>query len=493
MRTVFAIIMLLATLPAAAEERIALVIGNAQYAQVASLDNASNDAGLIAGRLRALDFDVTLLTDATEVDMKRAVAQFGRDLRAGGEDAVGLFYYAGHGVQSFGANYLVPVDASLTVAADLDLVGVEASTVLRQMASARNRTNIVILDACRNNPFDDIPDMDDNGLAEMKAPTGTFLSYATAPGAVALDGVSDNSPFTRALAETILEQDKPIEQVFKDVRVKVIAETGGAQTPWDTSSLTRDFVFLAGERLTPEEAAEERLWVSVQQTRDPIQYMLFLRSYPDGRYHEQARLALNAALADELDAGQEAPEPTSQAAPAPQPDVATPAGSEAEMMEIARASGAIADYQAYLDAYPEGVFAELVKIEIAAIRERQAKDPERPAEPRQQAAAPAPAPVPVDYDVFFDRPLEHGAAEIVGKTIMEVATSSPVFPPIEGLPEELWKEQSCSNCHQWTRADLCEQAKFYNREVAARSLQKEHPFGGSFKRNLKIWADGGCR
>ncbi len=483
--------------PAMAEERIALVIGNGTYAQVASLDNAGSDAELMAQRLVDVGFNVTLLTDATEIEMKRAVTQFGRDLRSGGDDAVGLFYYAGHGVQSFGANYLLPVDASLTVAADLDLVGLDASSVLRQMASARNRTNIVILDACRNNPFTEIPDMDDNGLAEMKAPTGTFLSYATAPGAVALDGASGNSPFTAALAEAMLTEDTPIEQVFKDVRVRVIEETRGVQTPWDTSSLTRDFVFVTGEQISPEEAAEERLWKSVQQTNDPIQYMLFLRSFPSGRYQEQARQALNAALAQELNTGEaQAAAPTPAPAPEPpaqDPKVTLPTASEAEMVEIARTSGKAEDYQAYLDAYPDGVFAGLAQIEIAAIEAQQTKDPERPAEPRQKPD-PGPAVATADYEVFFDRPLEHGVPEIVGKTIMEVATSSPLFSPIDGLPEEMWKNQTCSNCHQWTRDDLCAQAKFYNNDGGtARALRKEHPFGGTFKRNLRVWADGGCR
>lgn len=479
------------TLTASAQERVALIIGNGQYSQVTTLDNATNDASLMAERLGNLGFDVTLLTNGSEIDMKRAVAQFGRDLRAAGQDAVGLFYYAGHGVQSFGANYLVPVDAALTVAADLDLVGIEASSVLRQMASARNRTNIVILDACRDNPFSDIPDMNDNGLAEMKAPTGTFLAYATAPGAVALDGANANSPFTQALASAILEEDKPIEQVFKNVRNQVIAETGGAQTPWDTSSLTQEFAFREGIKLTPEQAAEERLWKSVQETGDPIQFMLFLRSYPNGTYHEEARLALNAALTDELSGKPDAS--TAQVAPVT-PKVATPAATEAELMEKARASGALADYQAYVDAYPDGVFSELVKIEIAALKAKAAKDPDQPPEPVQQAEiTTAPAEAIIHYDVFFDKPLEHGAPEIVGKTIMEVATSTPIFPPIEGIPEELWKGQSCSNCHEWSRDDLCTQAQFYNREIASRSLQKDHPFGGSFKQTLKIWADGGCK
>lgn len=185
-------------------------------------------------------------------------------------------------MQSFGKNYLLPVDASLADAADLDFVALEAASVLRQMASARNRTNIVIFDACRNNPFEEIAALNDNGLAEMKAPRGTYLAYATEPGGVALDGLDGNSPFTS------------------------------------------------------------------------------------------------------------------------------------------------------------------------------------------------------------------GPPEIAGKTIAEVVALSPLFSPIEGIPDELWKGQRCSNCHQWTRDALCTQANSYLTENAARSLAKEHPFGGPFKGSLRNWAQGGC-
>lgn len=214
-----------------AEPRLALIVGNGNYRDVVSLDNAVHDARLMSETLREKGFEVTVLVDADQVSLNQAIAQFGRDLRVAGNEAVGLFYYAGHGVQSFGTNYLLPIDAVLTDAADLTLVAVQAEAVLRQMASARNRTNIVILDACRDNPFVAIPDMNDNGLAEMNAPTGTFIAYSTAPGAVALDGIEGNSPFTHALARQIGTPGEPIEQIFKSTRVAVLEATQGLQTP----------------------------------------------------------------------------------------------------------------------------------------------------------------------------------------------------------------------------------------------------------------------
>ena len=228
--------LLLNAAPAAAERRIALIVGNSAYQTVGSLPNAGNDARLIAATLEGLGFEVTLMQDAHQLELQGAIATFGRRLRDAGSDATGLFYYAGHGIQSFGTNYLLPVDIELQDAADLPLVAVEAETVLRQMFSARNRTNIVILDACRNNPFEQIANFLDDGLAEMKAPVGTFLSYATSPGAVAYDGAGSNSPFSAALAAAMPTPGMPIEQVFKKVRVSVLEVTAGRQTPWDTSS-----------------------------------------------------------------------------------------------------------------------------------------------------------------------------------------------------------------------------------------------------------------
>ena len=479
--------LILGAVQAVAQDRIALVVGNGSYDAVAKLDNPVNDATLIAKQLAGLGFTVTTLTDADQATFQRAVAQFGRDLREAGKEATGLFYYAGHGVQSFGSNYLVPVDASLTDAADLDLVAVEASSVLRQMASARNKANIFILDACRNNPFIEIVGLNDNGLAEMKAPTGSYLAYATAPGEVALDGLDGNSPFTKALASEIQTAGLPIEQVFKRVRVRVIDETEGAQTPWDTSSLTSEFMFKAGVELSAEEVAENQLWDSVRVTRDPVQIMLFLRAYPRSAKEVEARELLAEVMAQEMANQVPAPaakKPQTVTAPAPQ----TPDDPETKLIEAARASGSLADYQAYVEAYPEGVFAELARLEIATLTAKAEKE----AGPAEVAAA-APEVADILEQVTFSAPLLSGAEGIKGKSIEDLVLGEPLFAPIEGIPEELWKGQQCSRCHEWTREALCTQSKTYLALNAQRSLGKEHPYGGTFKQNLKAWAAGGCQ
>lgn len=484
-----------------AEPRIALVVGNGQYSSVSPLDNPVPDALLMAQELEAAGFTVSVVTDANQTVLNRAIAQFGRDLRSAGNETTGLFYYAGHGVQSFGTNYLVPIDAALTDAADLSLVGVQAEAVLRQMASAKNKTNIMILDACRDNPFEAIADLGDNGLAEMKAPTGTFLAYSTAPGAVALDGLEGNSPFTKSLAKQMSTEGLPIEQVFKQVRVDVLEQTSGQQTPWDTSSLTVPFSFIQGEVMSPEDVAAMQLWDSVRDTNDPVQIMLFLRGYPKSKFSDEARTVLNDLLKAEL-----GPEPEKEVAAAPEPETepvtsTAPVVEEKELIDIARTSGKAVDYQAYLSVFPSGVYAELAKFELDIIAKKAAKaeaQTEVAAAPARAAPAPAPAPkdaarVEPSGPTTFESPVLGGAEQITGLNFEQIIQISPLFAPIEGLPESVWKEKSCSNCHAWTRTALCDQGKTYLKANAERSLNKQHPFGGSFKQHLRHWADTGCQ
>ena len=464
------------SLPLRAETRIALVVGNSGYEHVSALPNPKNDAALMARSLEGVGFRVTLLPDATLGDFRQAVSKFGQDLRAAGPDATGLFYYAGHGVQSFGSNYLLPVDAALTDAADLDLVAVEAQSVLRQMNSARNKTNIVILDACRNNPFEAIAGIDDNGLAEMKAPTGTFLAYATAPGAVALDGLDQNSPFTEALARELPDPGVAIEQMFKRVRVAVLQTTGGLQTPWDTSSLTSDFTFAAAPKVDAVAQAEDELWGRVGASRDPVQIMLYMRAYPTGRHADDALSLLAAVMAEQQKkpgAGD-----TKMASRAPGPTAAEQADFDA-----AQAAASVEDWNAFLAAHPDSVFREAAESELAAAAAKAGTDTTpQPAQPQDLTA-----------DIFFDQPLTQGGPDVAGKSIAQLIAGSPTHPPIEGLPEAVWKGKACANCHAWTKPDLCKQGTFYVSQGTTDSFGALHPYGGQLRQVLKVWADQGCR
>jgi TPR repeat protein len=231
----------LAAAPARAEKRTALIIGNAAY-KSAPLKNPVNDARDMASLLRTLGFDVTLKTDANHQQMEEAVREFGRKLRGGG---VGLFYFAGHGVQVAGDNYLVPVDAQIASEADVRYGCLNAGLVLGKMEDAGNQVNLVVLDACRNNPFGRGFRSAEAGLAKMDAPKGSLIAYATAPGRVAGDGSGRNGVYTKFLLQNLRTPGLSLGDVFMRTRMGVLQETGEKQVPWESSSLT-GYVYLAG-------------------------------------------------------------------------------------------------------------------------------------------------------------------------------------------------------------------------------------------------------
>jgi formylglycine-generating enzyme required for sulfatase activity len=249
--TLLAVTLLASTALQAAETRIALVIGNSDYSS-GPLPNPANDAKLIGDELTNLGFDVIARRNADQITMKRAIQEFGSRLEKAGPGAVGLFYYAGHGVQLSGRNYLIPTTARIEREGDVEIEAVSADWVIEQMRYARNRLNIVILDACRNNPFTRSMRSVDHGLATMDAPAGILIAYSTAPGAVAADGTGRNSPYTEALTQAMREMHEPVEQVFKHVRVGVMSATSGKQVPWESSSLTGDFYFAAPNTVAAE-------------------------------------------------------------------------------------------------------------------------------------------------------------------------------------------------------------------------------------------------
>jgi TPR repeat protein len=233
--------------PASAEKRVALVVGNSAYRSVTRLDNPSNDATMMALTLKELGFALVgggARTDLDKRGLDEAVQALGRELR--GAD-VAVFYYAGHGVQLRGANYLVPVDANPTREADVDFQMVDVAVVLNQMQGSGTRLNMLILDACRNNPFGARGlRASAGGLAQLRAPDGTLISYATQPGNVAQDGEDGHSPYTRALAATLRRPGLDLFGAFNEVGLAVKRATGGAQQPWVSSSPIDGSFFFAG-------------------------------------------------------------------------------------------------------------------------------------------------------------------------------------------------------------------------------------------------------
>lgn len=226
------------------EKRLALVIGNADYPGANKLSNPVNDATDIATALKQLGFDVLQFTNLDNKGMRQAINTFGEKLR---DYQVGLFYYAGHGLQSQGNNYLVPIDAEPLSPNEIEYECLDAQRVLTKMEDARTRTNIVVLDACRNNSLDrswkSRGGSDNNGLASMNAPTGSVIAYATGPGKTAADGTGRNGLYTGALLKALQTPNQTITQLFQQVRAEVLKQSNNKQTPWESTSLTGDFYF----------------------------------------------------------------------------------------------------------------------------------------------------------------------------------------------------------------------------------------------------------
>jgi len=228
------------------ERRLALVIGNSKYAHGDFLLNPVNDALAMAKVLESVGFEVESYTDADQKTIKMAMDKFGDKLE---NYNVGLFYYAGHGVQVNGSNYIIPVDASLYMEQDVEYDCVEVGRLLGKMEGSGCETNIIILDACRDNPFErrwSGRSLKSQGLAFMNAPSGSVIAYSTAPGKTASDGTGENGLYTGILLKYIQVPSLQIEDVFKSVRSEIEKISDGKQTPWEATSLKGRFYFIQG-------------------------------------------------------------------------------------------------------------------------------------------------------------------------------------------------------------------------------------------------------
>ena len=225
----------------AQEPRHALVVGNASYA-TAPLINSANDATAVAKVLERAGFTVDLKLNASQKQLQDAVTAFGDRLKGGG---AGLFYFAGHGVQIKGRNFLMPVGADIKREDEVPYKAVDVQQVLDKMETARNRINVVILDACRDNPFARSSRSNSGGLSQVDAPIGSLVAFATAPGSVASDGRGSNGLYTQHLLANMERPGLPIEEIFKRVRLGVRLDSNGGQVPWESTSLEGDFTFFS--------------------------------------------------------------------------------------------------------------------------------------------------------------------------------------------------------------------------------------------------------
>lgn len=378
-----------------AEKRVALVIGNSKYVHASELKNPANDARAMADALTSLSFNVIKGVDLDENGMRSAINEFARSIA---DAQVALLFYAGHGLQVDGQNYLLPINAELNNEIDLQFQGVSIEFLLRVMEN-RNRTSIVLLDACRNNPLAArlarsmasargrtiAP-----GLARIESGVGTYIGFSTSPNSVALDGDGENSPFTTALVKHIETEDVDIEAVMRNVREDVIQATNGSQVPWGNSSLVgRGFVFKAASATPTENPATEE---TKSSTPTQTEITTLLENIAVG--NNQARSAADKQV-------------------------------EATFWNSIKDSSDARFFQAYLEEYPEGVFSGLAKLKIAMLEGQRA--PKQPESDEKTATEQGAGPAAVENG---DRNLE----------IANLSQEKPATAD-EAEPEEMTRDQ----------------------------------------------------
>jgi uncharacterized caspase-like protein len=282
-------------------ERVALVIGNSNY-RTAPLPNPRYDAEQMSALLVKAGFKVDMQLDTDLNNLQAAVQKFGTAIRDP-KVKFGLFYYAGHGMQQDWRNYLVPVSANIKNASEVPKQTVDVSQLLSYMGHTQGRSFLVILDACRDNPFASTYKSSAKGLSQFDAPVGSLLAYATAPGNVALDGEGKNGLYTSFLLREFAVPGTRIEDAFKRVRLSVRLASKGQQIPWESTSLEEDLFMFPTAAQTLSEAEKEKLlesemasWQEVKTANDPEALARFIRQYPSGNASELAQARLNRIL-----------------------------------------------------------------------------------------------------------------------------------------------------------------------------------------------------
>jgi TPR repeat protein len=358
------------------ESRVALVIGNGAYTHAHPLANPVNDANAMAATLRLLGFEVVSATDTDRVGMVRALGQFRKQMTA---DGVGLFYYAGHGMQVRGHNYLLPLDADIGDENDAALLAIDLETVENEMERAGVRLSLYVLDACRDDPFEQrFRGAGSRGLAPVDAARGSVIAFATAPGKTAADGNGEHGLFTGELLKTIVKPGLELEDVLKQTAARVESASGNQQTPWYNSAFHGHFFFspvtanMAPSAPPADTQKEILFWESVKGSNDPADYEDFLKHFPSSQF---------ASLAQRRVAALRAPPPAAAQSPAavapaiaipapPQPpdrsaDEGEASWSIEKRREVQRALRALGHYQGQ----PDGGFGPGTRVAIAQFRD----------------------------------------------------------------------------------------------------------------------------
>jgi hypothetical protein len=439
-----AILMWFGLVPSHAEKRVALVIGNSTYAKVPALPNPANDAGAVAALLTNAGFDVVETKTNLDVSsLRRAL----RDFTSAVRDAdVAVVFYAGHGIEMNGTNYLVPVDAVLERDIDVEDEAVSLDRV-SQIIEPAKRLRVVIIDACRDNPFASGMKRTigtrsvGRGLAKVDVTTAdTLVAFAAKAGSTAADGNGSNSPYTMALLRHLVTPGLDVRLALGRVRDQVLESTGGRQEPFVYGSLGGAEISLVPARKaesTPVAPASgdqaAQVWADAKETKSSVVLEEFIKRFGDSFYASLAR-----ARWEELKKGQSAEVPSPPQAPAS----ANPSASGSN---------------------------------VAALR-----------------SAPASPSVPTnDVPVRFKEVLTSGPMPVNGHSLEQLIAGIPIFPPIDGLEESVWKKQ-CNSCHNWNQKTLCEQAMTYVKNPKS-ALRVSHPYGGPEKVAMMQWAKTGCQ
>jgi hypothetical protein len=370
---------------AAAEDRIALVIGNAAYKQ-SPLINPVNDARAMATQLRQLGFDVTLRENFKRSEIGSVYREFRTKITPG---AIALVFYAGHGLQVRGQNYFPAIDSDIYSEEDVPLNSLNLGSLLENMEEAKAGVSLVFLDACRDNPFARRFRSAARGLAKVEATSGTLIHYATKPGSVASDGDDKNGIYTEALLAQIAQPGIPVEAVLKRVSNQVVTKTKGQQEPWVEGSLRGEFYFAfqgpttvnlqtpATKTSAPamavviqsEAEIEQELWNRIKGTIHPSVLTEYLKAYPKGRFIAQAKILITQLMTP----------------PAPQPQVKSvpllaagqAVGAEDALWSEIQTSNSADEYEVYLSQFPDGKYVALAKLRVKRHQELAAAEKER--------------------------------------------------------------------------------------------------------------------
>lgn len=356
----------------ATDSRVALVIGNDTY-RGAPLKNPVNDARAMAVKLKQLGFDVIERHNLGSRQISSTLKEFRSRLTPGTEVA---FFYAGHGLQVKGINYLPAVDADIAAEEDVAYQSINVNQILEIMEESKTRLNLIFLDACRNNPFSRRFRSSAEGLAKVNAPSGTLISFATRPGSVAADGEGQNGLYTEHLLRAIDQGSLPIEQVLKKVAAGVKRASHGQQEPWSEGMIEGEFYFIfngpvainsqlqAATHPRTDADREQLLWDRVKNTINPDELNDYLRAYPKGRFVTQAKSLVARLKLENI-------KPL-----AVQP--ATINSSRADSIEDAvwsevKAGNTVGDYEAYLAEYPQGRYVALAKARMTRLTDETAE------------------------------------------------------------------------------------------------------------------------